>query len=154
MSRMTVSRRILSATRGALLLSLLLLPSRTSAQQFPYEPVRDTEEIRYRVSNSRLWLSPKTVVGTASGVNVGSDQQKLTSELNSLLRTRSDRPKWLIPIAGAVIGGGVAYTVANGNDDLCTGPGDDYGCLAVPGYTLFGAFFGGLVGLIVEANLP
>lgn len=90
----------------------------------------------------------------ASGVSIGT--RWLTDSLAAPVVTtwtaeerNGKRPQWLLPLAGAVIAGGAAYYATRPDQE----ESDGFVPLAPVG-VLLGAFFGGLVGLIVEANLP
>ena len=61
----------------------------------------------------------------------------------------ADRQSWILPVAGAIVGGTVAYLV---NPDC--GPENEYVCpLEVGGQVLLWAAAGGLVGFLVDRLL-
>ncbi|CAN5177677.1 hypothetical protein BH23GEM4_BH23GEM4_18330 [soil metagenome] len=140
---MTISRTTAKPPRRLVLKALLLLSlplSTATAQRAPPE--------------NQLTARLGEPVWTDSVTHPRFYQEKLLAIPDSAFQTPSRRPRWLIPVAGMVLGGAVGYALVKSDDDRCSGPGEDVVCLAVPGATLLGAFFGGLLGVLVESNLP
>lgn len=133
--------------------SVLALPGPNSLQGQQRAPER-VERLTLLVLAEPFPLHARAD-SVASGGSAGVRWFQTDSPVNSVVTTwaaeeqNQKRPQWLLPLAGAVIAGGAAYYVTRPDQE----ESDGFVPLAPLG-VLMGAFFGGLVGLIVEANLP